>query len=212
MFSDAKVNSVFEDYEARAQSEREQIDLEGFGAGNRDDYLLPIGADVGRFLHSLILAKKPKRIMEIGTGYGYSTLFLADAARIIGAEVVTLELAHSKQAYAQEKLSQAGLSVHVVFRVGDAVDLINADPDPTDFALLDIWKSLYAPCLEALYPKLSEEGMIAADNMYYPEDTLEKTRQYRQAVLSKPDLQTTLLPIGSGIELTCRWPKGSAKL
>jgi len=210
MFFDSKVQKVFEEYEIRAENEKKLLGQEGFQG--RDKCLLPVGLDVGRFLHSLIRARKPKRILEIGTSYGYSTLFLADAARAIGTKVITFELADYKQAHAKEKLSEAGLSENVDFCLGDAVELIKADPGPFDFVLLDIWKSLYVPCFDAVYPKLSNEGIIAADNMYYPAGTLEYTRLYRQAVLTKLDLQTTLLSIGSGVELTCRWPKDSEKL
>ncbi|HAB37247.1 MAG TPA: methyltransferase [Rhodobacteraceae bacterium] len=210
MFSDPKVQSVFEEYETRAKREKDLMGREGFEG--RDKCLLPVGLDVGRFLHSLILARKPKRILEVGTSYGYSTLFLADAARTINAKVITLELADYKQDHAKDKLHTAGLSGHLDFRLGDAVELIDADPGPFDFVLLDIWKSLYVPCFTALYPKLSDEGIIAADNMYYPAGTLEYTRLYRETVLTKSDLQTTLLSIGSGVELTCKWPDNSMKL
>lgn len=210
MFSDPKVQSVFEEYETRAKREKDLMGREGFEG--RDKCLLPVGLDVGRFLHSLILARKPKRILEVGTSYGYSTLFLADAARTINAKVITLELADYKQDHAKDKLHKAGLSGHLDFRLGDAVELIDADPGPFDFVLLDIWKSLYVPCFTALYPKLSDEGIIAADNMYYPAGTLEYTRLYRETVLTKSDLQTTLLSIGSGVELTCKWPDNSMKL
>ena len=210
MFSDPQVQSIFEYYAERAAREKELMGREGFEG--RDKFLLPVGVDVGRVLHSLIIARKPKRILEIGTSYGYSTLFLADAAKAIGAKVITLELADYKQEHAKEKISEAGLADHVDFRLGDAIELITADPGPFDFVLLDIWKSLYVPCFDAMYPKLSAEGIIAADNMYYPSGTLEYTRLYRKAVLKKLDLQTTLLSIGSGVELTCRWPNGSEKL
>jgi len=210
MFTDPKVQSVFETYSARAEQEKEQMGREGFKG--RDNFLLPIGIDVGRVLHSLILARKPNRILEIGTSYGYSTLFLADAAKTIGAKMITLDLADYKQAYAQDMMSKAGLVDSVEFRQGDAVELIQNDPGPFDFVLLDIWKSLYVPCFDAVYPKLSDEGIIAADNMYYPAGTLEYTRLYRQAVLDKPDLQTTLLSMGSGVELTSKWPANSEKL
>lgn len=210
MFFDPKVQTVFEEYEARAKREKDLMGREGFEG--RDKFLLPVGLDVGRFLHALVLARKPKRILEIGTSYGYSTLFLADAARALGTQVITLELADYKQAHAKDKLNQAGLSGHVDFRLGDALDLIDADQGSFDFVLLDIWKSLYVPCFNALYPKLSDEGIIAADNMYYPSGTLEYTRLYRKTVLTKPDLQTTLLSMGSGVELTCKWQKNSEKL
>jgi len=210
IFFDPKVQSVFDVYSERAKREKELMGREGFEG--RDQCLLPVGLDVGRFLHSLILARKPKRILEIGTSYGYSTLFLADAAKAVNAKLITLELADYKQDYAIEKITKAGLIDHVDFRLGDAIELINADPCPFDLVLLDIWKSLYVPCFDAVYPKLSDEGIIAADNMYYPAGTLEYTRLYRKAVLTKPDLQTTLLSMGSGVELTCKWPEDSKKL
>jgi predicted O-methyltransferase YrrM len=83
--------------------------------------------------------------------------------------------------------------------------MIEADEGPFDFILLDIWKELYLPCFEAFYPKLSDEAIIAADNMIYPPQARDDVRQYRAAVRSKGDLQTTLLPIGSGIELSVNW-------
>jgi predicted O-methyltransferase YrrM len=68
------------------------------------------------------------------------------------------------------------------------------------------------PCFEALYPKLSEEAIIAADNMISPEMARPDVRIYRDAVRAKADLQTVLLPIGQGIELTVKWSAGNTKL
>jgi predicted O-methyltransferase YrrM len=212
-FEDPKVQAVFEAYEARNAEEQERMRALGPTAfASRDELLLPVGAEVGWFLHALILARRPQRILELGTSYGYSTLFLADAARAVGARVVTMDVADYKQAHAHEQLAAAGLSDHVEFRLGDAVAMTAADPGLFDFALLDIWKELYLPCFEALYPKLSEEGIIAADNMITPEMARPDVRQYRAAVRAKPDLQTALLPIGQGIELTVKWGAGNAKL
>jgi len=90
--------------------------------------------------------------------------------------------------------------------------MIGADPGPFDLVLLDVWKNLYLPCFEALYPKLGEEGIIASDNMIYPESARGAVRAYRQAVSAKPDLQSVLLPIGSGIELTIKWSADNPKL
>ncbi|MDW8259437.1 MAG: class I SAM-dependent methyltransferase, partial [Gammaproteobacteria bacterium] len=164
------------------------------------------------FLYALIVERRPRRILELGTSYGYSTLFLAAAAREVGSSVVTMEIADYKQAYARAQLGMAGLADHVEFRLGDAVKMTAEDPGPFDFVLLDIWKELYVPCFEALYPKLSEEAIIAADNIISPEMSRPEMRLYRAAVRSKPDLQTVLLPIGQGIELTVKWSAGNAKL
>jgi predicted O-methyltransferase YrrM len=212
-FTDPKVAAVFARYAAREASDNARFRELGRAAFEiRDEFLLPVGPEVGAFLHALILARRPARILELGTSYGYSTLFLADAARAVGAKVVTMELADYKQAHARAQLEEAGLAGVVDFRCGDAVEMVAADPGQFDFALLDIWKELYLPCFEALYPKLSEEGVICADNMISPEIARPEVRQYRAAVQAKTDLQTALLPIGQGIELTVRWSSGNEKL
>ena len=213
MFGDDKVEQVWLRYAARAEADARRMQEMGpAGFAVRDEFLLPVGEDVGRFLHALILARRPRRILELGTSYGYSTLFLADAARIVGARVITMELADYKQAHARAELAEAGLADVVDFRCGDAVAMTAADPGQFDFALLDIWKELYLPCFEALYPRLADEGVICADNMIEPAMARPEVRQYRAAVQARPDLQTALLPIGQGIELTVRWSAGNAKL
>ena len=212
-FADPKVAVVFAEYEARDAAERERQAELGPGAfGLRDEYLLPVGRDVGGLLHALILARKPKRILELGTSYGYSTVIMADAAKAVGAKLITVELADYKQACAREMISKAGLSDVVDFRLGDAVAMIAADSGPFDFVLLDIWKELYLPCFEAFNPKLSEEAVVAADNMIFPEIARPDVREYRAAVRSKADLQTALLPLGSGIELSVKWSAVNVKL
>ncbi len=213
IFADPAIAAVFARYQARAEGDTARMrELGPAGFALRDEFLLPVGEDVGRFLHALILARKPKRILELGTSYGYSTLFLADAARTVGAQVVTLELAEYKQAHARTQLAEAGLSEVVDFRCGDAHALLAADPGPWDFVLLDIWKELYVPCFELFYPKLADEAIIAADNVIDPAMSRPEMRAYRTAVLAKPDLHSALLPIGSGIELSVRWGAGNAKL
>ncbi len=212
-FTDPKVAAVFADYIARDVAEQARLKAMGPAAfGSRDELLLPVGPEVGAFLHALILARKPKRILELGTSYGYSTVVMADAARAVGAELITMELADYKQAHAREQLTAAGLAGVVDFRCGDAVEMIRADPGPFDFILLDIWKELYTPCFDAFYPKLSEEAIIASDNMITPEMARPDVRVYRDAVRAKVDLQTVLLPIGQGIELTVKWSTGNSKL
>jgi len=213
-FTDPRVAEVFAQYDARHKAE---LDLTralppGEFGERRDEFLLPVGAQVGGFLRALAIGRAPARILELGTSYGYSTLFLADAARECGAKLVSVDVDPAKQAYARERLEQAGLAEHVEFRCGDALEIVAAEEGRFGLVLLDIWKNLYLPCFEAVYPKLEEEGVIVSDNMIYPEAARESVRAYRRAVEAKPDLQTVLLPLGSGIELTIRWSPNSAKL
>jgi len=212
-FSTDAANQVFASYSQRLADELiKEAALGSEMMARRDEFLLPVGPEAGWFLHSLVLARRPKRVLELGTSYGYSTLFLADAVRQVGGTLITMELAEHKQAAARVMLAQAGLADGVDFRLGDAVALIEADEGPFDLVLLDIWKELYVPCLDALYPKLADEGVIAADNMIEPAAFRDAARAYRAAVRALPDMQTLLLPIGSGIELSVRWKAGNAKL
>ena len=212
-FSSPAVDEVFAEYEKRNTDERAKaVSLGSRQFEHRDEFLLPIGREVGWFLHSLILAKRPARVLELGTSYGYSTLFLADAVTQVGGTLITMELAAYKQAVARAMIERAGISAVVDFRLGDAVALIDADAGPFDLVLLDIWKDLYIPCLRACYPKLADEGIIAADNMIEPAMVREDVRKYRAAVGALPDMQTALLPIGSGIELSVKWSSANKKL
>jgi predicted O-methyltransferase YrrM len=213
-FEDNDVAAVFAEYEARHSTEVEQMRAlpSGHMQTRRDEFLLPIGAEAGWFLHSLVIGRKPRRIMELGTSFGYSTLFLADAARSCGATVTSIDVDGAKQDYASRMMKKAGIGDCVEFRCGDVLDVLADDPGPFDLILLDIWKDMYVAAFEAVYPKLSDEGIIATDNMIYPASARGDARDLRAAIASKPDLQSTLLPIGQGVELTVKWSRNNPKL
>lgn len=212
-FTDPRVAAVFETYRQREAEDQTRMRAMGpAGFAVRDEFLLPIGEEVGAVLHALVVGRRPRVILELGTSYGYSTLILADAARRVGARVISMELADYKQAFARARLEEAGLESVVDLRCGDALALLAEEAGPFDFVLLDIWKDLYVPCLEAVYPKLAEEALIAADNVIDPPMAREDMRAYRAAVAGLPALTSALLPIGQGIELSVKWSAGNPKL
>ncbi len=213
--NDPLFQAVLDEYNARARREEEtwRSSTPEDVFRNRDQFLLHIGEDVGRFLHSLLIARRARHIVEIGTSYGYSTLFLADAARTTGGRVSTIELSESKQAHARAQLQKARLAEHVDWLNGDALEILERIEGPIDFVLLDLWKELYVPCFERFLPKLAENGIIAADNMLEPKVVRPQAEIYRATVRAETSLQTVLLPIGQGVELSCVWraaPAGGA--
>ncbi len=204
MFHAPAAKAVFTEYEARAAADVARMqELGPAGYAIRDEFLLPVGADAGWFLHALILGAKPKTIVEVGTSYGYSTLFLADAAKAVGARVISLEIVDYKQAFAADMMARAGLSDVVEFRCGDAVELLDGI-EAMDFVLLDLWKDLYIPCLHAMLPRLADGAMVIADNMLSPEVERAAANAYRAEVAGVAELSTVLLPIGSGMELSVK--------
>ena len=201
---DEAIESILAEYEKRGAAEfklQAQIGEEQW-LGRRDEFLIAVGRETGMLLNIIAKGAKARNILELGTSYGYSTVWLAEAARKTGGKVISLEIRANKQEYARAMLSKAGLSVHVEFRLGDARETIASLAGPFDFVLLDLWKDLYIPCFNLFYPKLSVGGFVAADNMLRPEAYRASALAYRKHARSKPKIDTVLLPVGSGVELS----------
>jgi predicted O-methyltransferase YrrM len=195
------VAAVFALYDQRIAAEAELWRNPRSGMG-RDDFLLAVGPATGALINTLAKGAGAKAILEIGTSYGYSTLWLAEAARATDGRVTTLDVAAHKQAYAREMLEKAGLADVVDFRTGDARELIPTLDDGLDFVLLDCWKDIYVPCLELFHPKLAPGAVVVADNMIFPPDAHPEAIAYRRAVRATPDMASVLLSVGSGLELS----------
>ncbi|UVO54361.1 O-methyltransferase [Sphingomonas sp. SUN039] len=204
MFDDPVVQMALDRYEARRTADIAKMAMLGRerGMAVRDEFLLPVGPEVGWLIHALVIGRQPPRILELGTSYGYSTLFLADAARAVGGQVVSMDVAGYKQDFARAELASAGLDGFVEFRCGDAVAMTAADSGSFDLVLIDIWKELYVACFDAVLPKLAPGGAILADNMLRPEHDRAHADAYRAAVAAAPQLSSVLLDIGSGVELS----------
>lgn len=198
-------DTVLEHYRQRMTREAVLHATPGFNLhAHRDEMLLPVGEDVAKLMVDLVVGLKAQTLVEVGTSYGFSTLFLAEAARRTDGRLFSYEIHPEKQAYAQERIKEAGLLEYVEFHLGDAVKLLEVQPGPVDFVLLDLWKDLYIPCFDRLYPVLREGGVIVADNMLYPESARVPAAAYQAAVRAKPDMQAVLLHIGQGIDLAVR--------
>ena len=201
---DSAIETVLRQYDQRAADEMKQMQElpPGEFAKRIDEFLLAVGPATGQLMNLLIKEAKARTILELGTSHGYSTVWLAEAARTTGGKVITLEIHTGKQQYARQALSKAGLADFVEFKLGDARESIAALAGPIDFVLLDLWKDLYIPCFDLFYPKLGSGAMVVADNMIFPEFSRREAEDYRTHVRTKGDLQSVLLPVGSGIEVS----------
>jgi predicted O-methyltransferase YrrM len=201
---DKAVATVLEEYEARAKRESQVLatlsDEEVMR--RRDEMLLPVGHAAGTLINLLVREAEARRILEVGSSYGYSTTWLAEAARAIDGKVVSLELQRPKAEYARQQLARAGLEGYVEFRVGDALAGLAALPGPFDFVLIDLWKDLYVPVFDLLHPKLAQGAIVVADNMLQPASARAHAKAYRQRVLTAADMTSVLLDVGNGLEVS----------
>ena len=202
---DEAVCRVLAEYERRNAAE--ELEMQSADVADvmvrRDKFLLPVGPDTGRVLNILIKGAKARSILELGTSYGYSTMWLAEAARETGGRVTSLELADYKAGYARAALERAGLAGHVDIHVGSAVEILPKLAGDFDFVLVDLWKELYVACLDLVYPKLAHGAFVAADNMIYPEVSRADAANYQRRI-RQLEFDSMLLPIGSGVELSRR--------
>jgi predicted O-methyltransferase YrrM len=166
----------------------------------RDRRLLAVGPETGQLINILARSLKAPQILELGTSYGYSGIWLADAARTAGGRLTTMELEDHKVAFARDMAGKAGLADYIDFRIGDAVAMIANLPFRLDFVLVDLWKDMYVPCLEAFYPKLNPGAIIVADNMLHPGG--DAVKRYGEAVRAKSGIRSVLLSVGSGLEVS----------
>ncbi len=198
---DQKISAVLDTYHEMIRQERAQPREipEGGRDGGQDRRMRAIGPQTGQFINILARSLEAPTILELGTSFGYSGIWLGEAARATGGRLITMELHEYKSAFARDMAQQAGLSDHINFRVGDAVQMIRDLPADIDFVLVDLWKDLYVPCLEAFYPKLNSGAIIVADNIGTHRSEL---MNYVRTIRAKPDMASVMLPVGQGLEIS----------
>jgi predicted O-methyltransferase YrrM len=156
--------------------------------------------ETAELLAVLVRACRPAHVLEIGTSNGYSTIWLADACEIAGAELVSVDVDARRSDEAREHLSAAGLSAEL--RVEDAADTLRASPDAHwGFVFLDAERPAYAGYWPELLRTLAPGGLLAIDNVLSHAGEVEAVTEL---ILGEPSVTSTLLPIGAGVRLVVR--------
>lgn len=167
------------------------------------DKYLPISAEAGNLFYALVRAIRPETVLEFGTSFGISTVFLAAAVEDNGTgRVVTTELSEKKAAAARASLDEAGVGHVVTILEGDALETLASVPCPVAFVLLDGWKNLCLPVLRLLEPKLSPGALVAGDD-----STHAGMAEYLDYVRNSPTYVTVGFPVEDGVEISS-WAAG----
>ena len=125
---------------------------------------LSISKNQGEALQQLIVANNCKNIVEFGTSFGISTLYLALGAKETNGHIITTELIESKAQKATQNFVKAGVKDLIEVRVGDAMETLKGHAKPIDLLLLDGWKDLYLPLFEMLESNFHQDTIIYVDN------------------------------------------------
>ncbi|MBW4077937.1 MAG: O-methyltransferase [Acidobacteria bacterium] len=167
--------------------------------------LRQIPRDTGRFLALLAASAPPGAWIEIGTSAGYSSMWLALAARERATSLTTFEILAVKAALAADTFSLTGLDDVVSLVHGDFLDHVSELGD-IGFCFLDAEKDVYDQCYDAVVSRLAPGGLLVADNAISHEIDL---RPVIEKALDDPRVDAVVVPIGKG-ELLCRRKSGPA--
>jgi caffeoyl-CoA O-methyltransferase len=200
----------------------EQSKLERLGevVVPRSEMMLAITSDTGTFFNITLKAMRAKRILEIGTSYGYSTLWFAEALMQINEvsntrpekSIITIEMDHSKVERANKNFDEAGIKNIIDLKEGQADDVLSEisknylkDGDRLfDFVFFDADKENLRHYFDIVLPMVRVGGIIATDNMLYPEEYRSMMTNYTNYIKNKPNIQSMMIPIGNGEELTIK--------
>jgi caffeoyl-CoA O-methyltransferase len=197
---DSKVLNVID--RLNRQSNRERS---GKAKVAPDQEMLAITADTGIFFSVLLKAIKARCILEVGTSAGYSTLWFADAmGRSHSTRIVTIEMNPQKVEWALKNFKEAGLDKMIEIKQGIALDLLPKLKGKFDFVFLDADKENIIRYFDIVLPMLRIGGIIAADNMLYPDHFRPAMRKYARHVHTRPNVQSVTVPIGMGEEITIK--------
>ena len=155
--------------------------------------------ETAELLGVLVRAKRARRVLEIGTSNGYSTIWLADAAEATGGTVLTVEIEPSRAALARENLARAGLGERVELRTEDAAQTLRALPDHAfELTFLDAERPAYVGYWRDLVRTLAPGGLLAVDNAISHTNELV---DFRAVVDADARVTQALVPIGAGLLL-----------
>jgi predicted O-methyltransferase YrrM len=180
---------------ARLEEEDEQERAAGVPHRQRS---LPVGPESGRLLFALVAPNAGCEVLEIGASRGYSTIWLAAAARILGGRVVSLEIDPAKVEAWRKNIADAGLEEWAELVEGDATETLREVEDGFDVVFLDAWKDDYERFFELARDKLDPGGVVVADNV----SSNEIVKAYASARQADPSLVSVTVPIGNGLEVT----------
>ena len=158
-----------------------------------------VSPTTGRFLFSLVAGQAGCEVLELGGSRGYSAIWLASAARILGGRVLSVEVEPQRAELWRANVADAGLDEWAELVEGDALAVAAELEDTFDVVFIDAEKDDYERLFELARPRLEPGGLVVADNVLSHVETLGAYSAARQA---DPDLVSVTVPLDRGLELT----------
>jgi predicted O-methyltransferase YrrM len=206
------VDEAIEEYLHGLQKSRDPVLLDMEERAAEDSFPI-IGPLVGRLCKQLALSINARDVFELGSGFGYSTWWFAQAVGE-GGRVVHTDSDPKKSADARAYLKKAGLEPRVHFEVGDALAILKKYPGPFDILFCDIDKHGYPEALELMRSRVRVGGYLITDNTLWSGRVTQPAAKqnadtkgvvkYNQTAFAAPDLFTTIVPLRDGVAVSLK--------
>jgi caffeoyl-CoA O-methyltransferase len=165
-----------------------------------------VGPAVGRLLYQLALISKAKRVFEMGSAIGYSTIWWARAVGESGRVIYT-DGDKKRADKARKYFERAGVSERITMRVGDALEILSEEKQPYDIIFNDVDKVDYPRVFRLAVPKLKSGGLFITDNVLWsgklrkpnPDEQTRAILEFDRLISESKDLFTTILPLRDGV-------------
>jgi len=170
-----------------------------------------IGSLVGRILQQLVVVTNAKMVFELGSGYGYSALWMAMAMPQDG-RVVCTDLKDENRELAVSYFAKAGQQSKLDFRVCEAIAEFEKETDQVDFVLSDIDKDRYPDTIKLVKDRLRPGGIFVTDNLLWGGSILESSPdketlailKFTRELYNDPDFMMSIIPIRDGISIAVK--------
>ena len=165
-----------------------------------------VGPAVARVLYQLAVISKAKRVFEMGSAIGYSTIWWARGVGE-GGRVIYTDGDPKRAEKARRYFERAGVSQRIVVRVGDALEILSEQKEPYDIIFNDVDKTDYPRVFRLALPHLKSGGLFITDNVLWsgkvgkpnPDETTKAILEFNRLIYESKDLFTTILPIRDGV-------------
>jgi predicted O-methyltransferase YrrM len=160
--------------------------------------LLNLEPETAELVSIFARSSRARRVLEIGTSNGYSTIWFAASIGPEGGRVISIDRSSEKHRMAHDNLLAVGLLQYVDLRSGDATEVIKTLPGPFDFVFFDADRTSAPGQLTLLLPKLAPRSLILADNVLSHPDEIAG---YLTMVRGLKQFQHVLIPVGKGLSV-----------
>lgn len=196
-----------EDYLYAMLPPRDEILTEIEGEAAKNDVPI-VGPAVGRVFYQLATISGAKRVFEMGSAIGYSTIWWARAVGE-GGRVVYTDGDRQNADKARRYFERAGVSERITVRVGDALEILSEEKEPCDIIFNDVDKSDYPRVFRLAVPRLRSGGLFITDNVLWsgkvaqpnPDAETKAILEFNKLIYAAKELFTTILPIRDGVSV-----------